>query len=85
MTELKPCPFCGGNAYFKIDSNSYGSRRAGIDFRIKCKNCGIEPSHTYYFEIDFCPETEQGFKITEDDREEAIAEWNRRAKANEKR
>ena len=78
MTELKPCPFCGGKAYFKILSKTYGNRKEGIDFKVKCKKCGVEANQVYFFEIEFCPETELGIKVIEDEREEAIADWNRR-------
>ncbi len=38
--ELKPCPFCGGEAYDCKD-NSYG------DGLIGCAQCEIEPTVSY--------------------------------------
>ena len=40
MSELKPCPFCGGEA-FDCTDNSYGD---GI---IGCAQCEIEPTVFY--------------------------------------
>ena len=35
MAELKPCPFCGGEARFELYRDSY---------YIRCKKCGIRTS-----------------------------------------
>ena len=78
MKELKPCPFCGGKAHIKILSKTYGNRKEGIDFKVKCEKCGVEANQAYFFEIEFCPETELGIRVIEDEREKAIADWNRR-------
>lgn len=36
MNELKPCPFCGGEAKVKAYSNGYN-----IWFRVMCDDCGV--------------------------------------------
>lgn len=38
MIEIKPCPFCGGEAYY--------SHNKGLTWTVKCFRCGAEVSHT---------------------------------------
>lgn len=47
MTELKPCPFCGGDV--RIDAHGPTYMR---DFIITCDNCN------YYFMLDALDATE---------------------------
>ena len=39
--ELKPCPFCGGNA--KAEKETYG-----IWWRVKCQNCPCEVGRNWF-------------------------------------
>ena len=45
MTELKPCPFCGGEAEVR-DHGRITKRQRLPFFRVKCKECGV--SRTKY-------------------------------------
>ena len=40
MAELKPCPFCGGEAAFTQTGTGYESNSVYLDFKISCKKCG---------------------------------------------
>lgn len=76
--ELKPCPFCGGEAIFRFIStySSGGDRCIGYDFKIVCSNCGITLPSRY--EIRFRIKEDGEFVIEKDDREKAANDWNRR-------
>lgn len=48
MNNLKPCPFCGGEAGVSIISMG-GSRTEGnVHFKIQCKECGATGTSTTY-------------------------------------
>jgi Lar family restriction alleviation protein len=70
--ELKPCPFCGGEAYYRkpIDEKGTAMVRVGVE----CKKCGAYPFSTMIYE----GESEQ--------RKKAVAAkfWNRRAEDGRK-
>lgn len=71
MTELKPCPFCGGKATTKswvhVDPIIDPDTGACID------------ADTYYYEQTGCPNCEIWFFIGEDESEDTtIKKWNRR-------
>lgn len=67
MDKLKPCPFCGGEAYYRKPEHLKGT--AFDIMRIECKKCGAAPYAVEVYEFD-----------TEADKKEAIARfWNRRA------
>lgn len=63
MTELKPCPFCRGEAEIWIEYIKYGSRKYGYDemnaYHCGCKKCGISMRSGW-------------------SEEDAIEAWNRR-------
>lgn len=43
--ELKPCPFCGGEAEFKVECECFGHGEYHDRHFVKCKKCGaISPS-----------------------------------------
>ena len=70
MTELKPCPFCGGEKIIITDCRELE----------KCNNFGkCESIHSYTVCCDFrqggCGAT-SGYRSNEED---AIEAWNRRA------
>ena len=65
--ELKPCPFCGGEAYFRTPQHSRGNT---FDIMmVECKRCGASP---YAVQVNSCN--------NEENKRAAIARiWNRRA------
>lgn len=75
--KLKPCPFCGGEAMFNVNSNKSTHYSVGFSFGIKCSNCKLILPQT--FKAEFCM-TEQGeINTIADERKEAIETWNGRA------
>lgn len=78
MTELKPCPFCGGEA--KIVPKIFSARgiSRGWLFGVYCSNCDIAlPKTDYRLEIQL--DDLGGIMLLDDERQEAIEAWNRRA------
>lgn len=68
MVELKPCPFCGGEAYYRTPQHESGT--AFDIMMIECKKCGASPYAVSVYE-----------NASDSDKKTAIAEyWNRRAK-----
>lgn len=67
MTELKPCPFCGGEAYYRTPQHEKGT--AFDIMMIECKKCGASPYAVSVYE-----------NASDSDKKTVIAEyWNRRA------
>lgn len=75
--ELKPCPFCGGEANFKRKSNLSGNSEVGFDFTIKCSECDIEIPRTY--RVTFILGVRGKIITIIDERQKAMDDWNRRA------
>ena len=79
MENLKPCPFCGGEA--AIDQTGFGTTEHSsvrLDFSIRCKKCGASaPNASGYMAINLSSNGE--LNAWRDDRNRAIAAWNRRA------
>lgn len=67
MTELKPCPFCGGKA---VLHEAYKTERVECRAYIRCDNCGAHVGDDY-------PPTHL-FEISDSTRN-AIEKWSRRA------
>lgn len=65
--ELKPCPFCGGNAMFLTITNKSSHSAVGVMFKIKCMKCGIELPKSYECEMymDQTEESEQERRANE--------------------
>lgn len=64
--NLKPCPFCGGEASLYMDNHK--------KYFAGCENCNFY----YGIEIEHDQELYEGWRAIYDTREEAIAAWNRR-------
>ena len=65
--KLKPCPFCGGEAYFRKPQKEKGG--AFVSVGVECKKCGAYPYSTLCYEF-----------LSESELQEAAAKsWNRRA------
>ena len=75
--KLKPCPFCGGEAVFAVESYKSSHRDIGFNFTILCSGCHTrlpaEYSLTAKLDAQGC------ILITSDGRKSAADAWNRRA------
>ena len=66
--ELKPCPFCGGEAYCRTPYKANGT--AFVVVGVECRKCGAAPFATMTYE-----------GISREEMNAAAAKcWNRRAK-----
>lgn len=74
--NLLPCPFCGGKAYFRTDTNGYQKDNRSFSFRIECQNCKMAFPKT--FELVVSLNENGNLKFLKDEREEAAGEWNKR-------
>lgn len=79
--DLKPCPFCGGEAIF-FPKCSCPNAAAGLTrkwkFGVGCLACGIAlPKTTYSFSVQMT--NDGGIEVIEDDRQKAADTWNRRS------
>ena len=66
--KLKPCPFCGGEAYYLTPKKMQGS--AFVAVGVECKQCGAVPFMTMVYEAE----------TSEKKRRVAAKHWNRRVK-----
>lgn len=76
--KLKPCPFCGGKAAFIVTGNigRVLSYEYGIEFEVSCDSCGANRRGGYKIRHMFLDNGTS--KIVEDDRKQAVKEWNSR-------
>lgn len=47
MKELKPCPFCGGEAISGLKWTEYDGGDVWIQACVKCKSCNVTKSKTF--------------------------------------
>jgi len=53
MSQLKPCPFCGGEAWIRSFRTYIESIHGiGIKFYVNCTDCGIDGPGTHFTESD---------------------------------
>lgn len=77
MDNLKPCPFCGGEAEFRLIRTDNGNSTLEFQFRISCKVCRMgNYSVVNRVRINFNSDGKLYFDT--DERERAIEAWNRR-------
>lgn len=48
--ELKPCPFCGGEAYYRTPTHLKGTAFDVV--AVECKQCGASPYAVEVYEFD---------------------------------
>ena len=75
--ELKPCPFCGGEAYFDVNSLHKRGEEIGWDYHVLCRSCYAGNRKMHTTAVTLCENGD--IIVVEDGREEAVAEWNGRA------
>lgn len=76
MTELKPCPFCGGKGeIYIVDYDGDKSTRKWW-FNIRCGKCLLKQSKVYRLDVRFSKNGD--IKTLTDERNKAINDWNRR-------
>ena len=68
MNELKPCPFCGGEAELIKEHECWGHGMFNTSYFVRCKKCGSEGKSGSGYD----KEAEQCLI-------EGIENWNRRA------
>lgn len=77
MDELKPCPFCGGEATLIQKTSGYKTYPVVIKnaFVAGCESCNI---YTPAFESEIYQTTDGEVHINSTGAEKAIETWNRR-------
>lgn len=78
MAELKPCPFCGGEAIIsQTASGMMEMASCQLSFSIQCIKCrATAPGADGYVAVNLA--RDGLLNIWHDDREKAIKAWNRR-------
>ena len=70
--ELKPCPFCGGEATFEVERECFGHGEYHNKHFVKCKECGAKSPSQFEYLID-----------TDDCKVIVKNKWNRRVTSND--
>lgn len=65
--ELKPCPFCGGDADFYVVNECHGHGDYIDEYYVGCNRCGCQSVH-----VDCYDNTKEQAKL------KAAERWNRR-------
>lgn len=73
--RLMPCPFCGGKANMITIANGSTHHDVSFTFGIECSECGT--CLPWVHELRATLENGE-LKITKDERDKAVEEWNRR-------
>jgi Lar family restriction alleviation protein len=73
--ELKPCPFCGGEAYTKVVSRDYMQTGYSIGAEVGCQKCNFHMRGDSIFEVDEF----MNMKMVSEGAQHVIENWNRRA------
>lgn len=74
--NLRPCPFCGGNAVFKVITTIASTSKSGMTFCVQCTKCGARAPSGHVSEISFQLYDDGELKITKDERSYEAAWWN---------
>lgn len=73
MTDLEPCPFCGGEAEWDAEITEEYNGTSYRELILRCRNCLLIMSPMYGMSYDDSPEREERI------RQDLIGRWNRRA------
>lgn len=77
ISELKKCPFCGGDIHFIMVGNGCFCNGVKFYFEIECSKCKIKIPKRY--KVVFTLDNNGKIKTVCDERQEAIEKWNKRA------
>lgn len=72
--KLRPCPFCGGKAKFRI----FEHNAMAYKYQIECDKCGATNNEVGLTTLLF--EKDGSINTIQDDRWKLADAWNRRAK-----
>lgn len=77
MTELKPCPFCGGESEIRLVRSGIKQQSATImnEYNAGCGKCNI---WTSCFESEIRQDQEGYVRVEKTGVDEAIEAWNKR-------
>lgn len=75
MNELKPCPFCGGEAYSAIVSRDHTETGYSIGVKVGCQKCNFHMWGESIFKVDEF----MNVKMVSEGVQHMIENWNRRA------
>lgn len=74
--NLRPCPFCGGNAIFKVINTVASASRSGMTFNVQCAECRTSAPTGHIPEISLKLYEDGSLEIIKDEREYAAQWWN---------
>lgn len=74
MKELKPCPFCGGEAISGLKWDNFDGGDVWIEACVSCKSCGVQKIKSFRLSgVNFAP-----FEEALDAINTVQAKWNER-------
>ena len=79
--KLKDCPFCGGEAIFKITANISNHTTVGYHYSIVCSKCGCTP-FSKDTQMEICMSQKDGSLyptgVSQVRQQKLVDEWNTR-------